>query len=87
MYIDRFVKHAPFMAHLIHCAVINCIRSCFLPTTMAVADNSVFIAVYASKNNAADHQTLHTNVPDEIANVNVLQRHRTCRGQSLLPLN
>jgi len=24
---------------------------------------------------------------DEIANVNVLRRHRTCRGQSLRPLN
>jgi len=24
---------------------------------------------------------------EEIANVNVSRRHRTCRGQSLLPLN
>ena len=36
---------------------------------------------------SVSHEIDKNSSEDEIANVNVLRRHRTCRGQSLRPLN
>ena len=61
---------------------ISCVHQAQLQKkfTPYVTDGRLFITDVSAKVKV----TLHKNSSeDEIANVNVLQRHRTCRGQGL----